>query len=94
MRHLSLQQESFLRLFPDPHGSTNAGTTAHLYTSSHSKKLVSCTHMHVHSVQILRKNFNLLIVSFFSADDSARVNILDNKDVQDDMSDTIAGKGV
>lgn len=46
------------------------------------------------SVQFIRKNFIPLIVSFFSADESARLHMHDNKDAEGHMADNFAGKGV
>ena len=51
-----------LGLFPDPHGCTNAGTTAHLYTSAHTKKLVS---MHAHSDRLFGRILSFKLFHFF-----------------------------
>lgn len=67
----------------------NAGTTADLHISAPPDK--NLFPMLERSVQFIRKN---LIVSFFSADESARLSMHDNKDVEGHMADNFAGKGV
>ena len=55
-----------------------------------TQKKTCFAHMHI-VYRFLGRILTFIIV--FSANESARMNTLDNKDVQDYLSDTTAGKG-